>query len=89
MGRPVHCKSSQKALKIKGFCAVFIEILFSEGEDGGVVVVEFTVKVKVVVLITPPPVPVTVIVKVPAGVEVAVAMFKVREQVGLQEVDVA
>jgi hypothetical protein len=61
--------------------AIFVEILLVE---------EFTVKVKLVVLVTPPPpVPVTVIVDVPAGVEAAVAMFKVREQVGLHEVDVA
>jgi hypothetical protein len=31
---------------------------------------------------------VTVIVLVPVGVDAAVEMFKVREQVGLQEVDV-
>jgi hypothetical protein len=68
--------------------AIFIEILFPEGGDGGFVVVVFTVKVKVVVLVTPPPVPVTVIVDVPAGEEVAVAMFRVREQVGLQDGDV-
>ena len=50
---------------------------------------EFTVKVKFVVLVTPPPVPVTMIVEVPAGVEAAVPMFNVREQVGVQEFDVA
>jgi hypothetical protein len=60
--------------------AIFVEILF---------VGEFTVKLKLVVLVTPPPVLVTVIADVPTGVEAAVAMFKVREQVGLQEVDVA
>jgi hypothetical protein len=49
---------------------------------------EFTVKEKLVVLLIPPPVPVTVIVEVPAGVEAVVATFKVREQVGVQEVDV-
>ena len=65
-----------------------MEILFPEGGDGGFVVGEFTVKVKLVVRVTPPPVLVTVIVEDPAGVEVAVAMFKVREQVGLQDVDV-
>jgi hypothetical protein len=56
-----------------------VEIVFVE---------EFTVKVKLVVLVAPPPVPATVIVDVPAGVEAAVAMFKVREQVGVQEFDV-
>ena len=55
---------------------------------GGLTAGEFTVKVKLVVLVAPPPVLVTVIVEVPAGVEAAVAMVKVREQVGLQDVDV-
>ena len=60
----------------------------SVGATGGGGVGEFTVKVKLVVLLIPPPVLVTVIVYVPAGVEAVVATFKVREQVGLQEVDV-
>jgi hypothetical protein len=47
-----------------------------------------TVRVKLVVLVTPPPVPVTVIVRVPVGVEAEVAMFKVREQLGLHDVEV-
>ena len=66
--------------------AIFVVMLLPEGgDDGGLPVREFTVKVKFVVLVTPPPLPVTVIVEVPAGVETAVAMFKVREQVGVQE----
>lgn len=59
--------------------AIFVVILLVE---------KFTVNVKLVVLVTPPPVAVTVIVLVPVGVDAAVEMFKVREQVGLQEVDV-
>jgi hypothetical protein len=59
--------------------AIFVVILLVE---------EFTVNVKLVVFVTPPPAAVTVIVLVPVGVDAAVAMFKVREQVGLQEVDV-
>jgi hypothetical protein len=58
---------------------------------GKIMVVEaavVTVRLKLVVLVTPPPVTVTVIVWVPVGVEAPVAMFKVREHVGLQEVDV-
>jgi hypothetical protein len=47
-----------------------------------------TSRLKVVVLVTPPPVPVTVIVRVPVGVDAEVAMFKVREQVGLHDVEV-
>jgi hypothetical protein len=58
---------------------IFVVILLVE---------KFTVNVKLVVLVTPPPVAVTVIVLVPVGVDAAVEMFKVREQVGLQEVDV-
>jgi hypothetical protein len=50
--------------------------------------VDVTVRLKLVFLLTSPPAPVTVIVKVPTGVELVVAMFKVREQVGLQDVDV-
>jgi hypothetical protein len=46
-----------------------------------------TVRLKVVVLVIPPPVPVTVTAKVPVGVEEEVAMFKLREQVGLQDVE--
>src|SRR5436309_13314827 len=41
-----------------------------------------TVKLKLVVLVIPPPVPVTVMVEVPAGVEAAVEMVRVVEQVG-------
>ena len=41
-----------------------------------------TVKLKLVVLVIPPPVPVTVMVEVPAGVEAAVEIVKVVEQVG-------
>src|SRR5262245_21139217 len=70
--------------------AIFVKILLPEGgDDGGLPVREFTVKVKLVVFVTPPPVPVTMIVEVPAGVEATVAMFRVREQVGAQDVDVA
>jgi hypothetical protein len=47
-----------------------------------------TVRLKLVVFVTPPPAPVTVIVRVPVGVDAEVAMFKVREQVGLQDVEV-
>jgi hypothetical protein len=54
-------------------------------DGGGVPAVALTVKVKFVVLVLPSPVPVTVI--VPAAVEAAEAMFKVREQVGIQEFD--
>ena len=49
---------------------------------------DVTAKLKVAILATPPPLPVTVTVNVPVGVEDEVAMFNVREQVGLQEVDV-
>ena len=49
---------------------------------------DVTVRVKLVVLVTPPPVPVTVIVRVPVGVDAEVAMFKVREQLGLHDVEV-
>jgi hypothetical protein len=49
---------------------------------------EVTVRLKLVVLVTPPPVPVTVIVRVPVGVDAEVLMFKVREQVGLHDVEV-
>ena len=41
-----------------------------------------TVKLKLVVLVIPPPVPVTVMVEVPAGVEAAVEIVRVVEQVG-------
>src|SRR6266571_357257 len=41
-----------------------------------------TVKLKLVVLVTPPPVPVTVMVEVPVGVDAAVEMVRVVEQVG-------
>jgi hypothetical protein len=44
-----------------------------------------TVRVKDVVFVTPPPVALTVIVELPAGVEALVAMLRVEEQVGLQE----
>jgi hypothetical protein len=54
----------------------------------GVEAADVTVRVKLVVLVTPPPVPVTMIVRVPVGVEAEVAMFKVREQLGLHDVEV-
>jgi hypothetical protein len=47
-----------------------------------------TVRLKLVVFVTPPPAPVTVIVRVPVGVDAEVAMFKVREQLGLHDVEV-
>jgi hypothetical protein len=47
-----------------------------------------TLRLKLVVFVTPPPVPVTVIVRVPVGVDAEVAMFKVREQLGLHDVEV-
>jgi hypothetical protein len=85
-GVPVH--TTEEPLNIAPL-AMFVEILLPEGgDDGGLPVGEFTVKVKLVVLVTLPPVPVTVIVEVPVGVDAAVAMFKVREQVGLHDVDV-
>jgi hypothetical protein len=65
------------------------EVMATEAAE--VVAVEaadVTVRVKLVVLVTPPPVPVTVIVRVPVGVEAEVAMFKVREQLGLHDVEV-
>jgi hypothetical protein len=47
--------------------------------------VEFTVRVKLVVFLSAPAVAVTVMVWVPVGVDDEVAMFRVREQVGVQE----
>jgi hypothetical protein len=43
-----------------------------------------TVRLKVAIFVTLPPVALTVIGKVPAGDAEEVAMFKSREQVGLQ-----
>jgi hypothetical protein len=57
------------------------EIIATEAAD-------VTVRLKLVVFVTPPPVPVTVIVRVPVGVDAEVAMFKVREQLGLHDVEV-
>ncbi len=54
---------------------------------GAATVCSPTVRLKEVVVVTLPAAAVTVIVDVPAGVEPLVLMFKVVEQVGLQEGD--
>jgi hypothetical protein len=65
-----------------------VKVVPCAGEIMAVDAADVTVRLKLVVFVTPPPAPVTVIVRVPMGVEAEVAMFKVREQVGLHDVEV-
>ena len=65
-----------------------VKVLPCAGEVMAMEAADVTVRLKLVVFVTPPPAPVTAIVRVPVGVEAEVAMFKVREQVGLHDVEV-